>query len=408
MSTVSMAGTEIAAGDLAAHPERYTKCFQAARAEVGHAWCLCSPQDPQPLVIRQRKGRYHLASWPSRGHQHAAWCRWYRPDPELSGRSTYTGAVTTDESETSLKFSEALLSKTSSPKSSRTTSVTGHVSAQASPSKFGLLGLLHYLWEQAGLSQWDPSEPSRTWRECRTRLLEHGEGCWINGMDLSEAVYIVPPFERSRAEENAAGWKSFLARLGRGRKEHRRGLVLGELRREDGLTPTAKGGVRVKLANLRAPLFTSQRLEARVRQSHPSVFSAATEQVSAHRVVALCLVDHSNGVALVDDMALMLTTDTGIPADSSFELRMAHALTAARRRLLKPLRYDHRDAVFPDFVLLDDTPPTYVEVWGVQGRQSYETRKRDKQDYYRQTGRALLEWDVRHPLPEIPRAQVLA
>lgn len=55
----------------------------------------------------------------------------------------------------------------------------------------------------------------------------------------------------------------------------------------------------------------------------------------------------------------------------------------------------------PDFVLVDGDPETYVDVWGVRGRESYEARKPAKQSFYRESGRTLLEWGARTPSPEL-------
>ncbi|GAA2798678.1 hypothetical protein [Saccharopolyspora taberi] len=71
---------------------------------------------------------------------------------------------------------------------------------------------------------------------------------------------------------------------------------------------------------------------------------------------------------------------------------MADALAAAGRAFVKPLHYDGGE-VFPDFVLVE----------GVRGRETYEARKRAKQALYRDSGRSLLEWDVRDPLPSLAR-----
>jgi hypothetical protein len=87
-------------------------------------------------------------------------------------------------------------------------------------------------------------------------------------------------------------------------------------------------------------------------------------------------------------MAAMLTT-TWIPADSSYEVRMADALVAACREFTKPLRYDSVADVFPNFVLTDTDPTTFVEIWGIQGREKYENRKREKWASYRKSGRTL-------------------
>lgn len=54
-------------------------------------------------------------------------------------------------------------------------------------------------------------------------------------------------------------------------------------------------------------------------------------------------------------------------------------------------------------MLVDESPEAYLEVWGVRGREDYEARKRAKQEFYRESGKRLLEWDVRDPLPDLAR-----
>ena len=44
-----------------------------------------------------------------------------------------------------------------------------------------------------------------------------------------------------------------------------------------------------------------------------------------------------------------------------------------------------------------------MEVWGITGRVLYEERRRAKRGIYatRSSALALLEWDVRDPLPDV-------
>jgi hypothetical protein len=106
-------------------------------------------------------------------------------------------------------------------------------------------------------------------------------------------------------------------------------------------------------------------------------------------------------VLKVVEAAFMLTNRNYIPVESSYELRMADALADAGRRLIKPLRWDRSDELFPDFVLTDTEPPTFVEVYGVQGRVSYEIRKQIKQVKYQQQGRAVIAWEVAQEMPPV-------
>ncbi|MCE0767389.1 DUF1173 domain-containing protein [Pseudonocardia kujensis] len=97
------------------------------------------------------------------------------------------------------------------------------------------------------------------------------------------------------------------------------------------------------------------------------------------------------------DGAAMLTTRGYLPADSSYEVRMADHSIAAGRPVLKPLRYDSHNDIFPDFVLLDTDPPTFVELWGVPGRTAYEARRKAKHEHVAATQNPSLEWEITGP-----------
>jgi len=397
---VRLADRVVAIAAVRQHPDRYTSLFGRARSEVGHAVCLCRTDLVVRLVIRCRSGRYHLANWPAGGQQHAPACPWYRHSSSMSGRSAHTGAITTTDEGTSIRLSIPLTVRGVSAAPAelpapRTGNTTSPMTVRGS---MGLLALLHFLWESARLNVWHPQEGQRTWRTCRALLDEQAGDCRVNQMELSDALWIVPAFQREHADRIHAAWERFLARLTSVGRTRRRGLVLGEVR---AVEPT-EHGVRVRLAHQRAPLFASTPLMDRVCRSYPSVFSEQASQAGRRQVV-LCLAERSRrGYPVIVDLAAMLTTDSYVPADSSHEAEMAAALQTAGRAFVKPLHYDG-GSVFPDFVLVDNDPETYVEVWGVRGRESYEARKRIKQAFYRGSGRALLEWDVRGPLPDLSR-----
>ncbi|MFT7871297.1 MULTISPECIES: DUF1173 family protein [Amycolatopsis] len=379
------------------HPERYTSLFERARSEVGHAVCLCRTDQLVRLVIRCRSGRYHLANWPAGGQQHAAGCPWFRSPSSLSGRSAYAEAIAVDDDGTSIRLSIPLTVRgaTAAPSDTPTSPAAAGSDATARRS-MGLLALLHFMWESAQLNVWHPRDGRRSWHDCRELLNEQVTDCRVNRLELADAMWIVPPFQRDQAEKINAAWERYLGRLTNLRGIRRRGLVLGEIR---AVEPTDYG-MRIRLAHQRAPLFASSQLMNRVRRSYPSAFGEQATQ-GGHRQVVLSLVERSpRGYPTVVDLAAMLTTSSYLPADSSYEAQMADALTAAGRAFHKPLRYDGTE-VFPDFVLVDVDPETYIEVWGVRGRESYEARKRAKQSFYRESGRTLLEWDVRNPLPAV-------
>lgn len=398
---VRLADRVVAIAAVKTHPDQYTGLFSRARSEVGHAVCLCRTDQMIRLVIRCRAGRYHLATWPDGGHQHAPACTWYRSHSSVSGRGAFAEAITTTDEGTAVRLAIPLIVRGAAAAPTEV-ATPAQPSAGSSTSRrtLTLLGFLHLLWEQAQLNVWQPGLQRRTWQTCRTRLAEQADDLRANTLALGGVLWTVPPFHPETATRVTADWNRFLTGLAGTGRRRRRGLVLGEIR---DVEPT-QYGVSVKLRHQRAPLFATEQLMRKARRSYPTVFSAQPGPTSARQVV-LCAVERSrSGYPLIVELAAMLTTSSYLPADSSHEVRMADALTAAGRAFVKPLRYSHDGDVFPDFVLVDDPDrETYVEVWGVRGRESYENRKRDKQSIYRESGRALVEWDVRDPLPDLTR-----
>ncbi|MEV0776337.1 DUF1173 family protein [Streptomyces sp. NPDC050428] len=393
---VCLGGRTVVLSQLREHADEYASSFTRAKAEVGHAQCLCRTPALRLVIRCSRAGRYHVAGWPGEGEHHEADCPFYKLPPGLSGRrDAYSvDAIREGETGVSIRFDTALArSLTGAPR----TRAPGEQREGRARRTVGLLGLLHWLWEESQLTAWHPRWRRRNWWICHARLLEQAEGCFINQAPAAEVLHIVPPFRPASPEQSATAFEVFKNRLGRhGLKEHRR-LILGEIKART----STKYGVRYALAHQRVPLFASAALDERVRRSYRSAFAHAGTEQDARRV-GLFLVDLSpRGNLTVVDMAAMLVTRLYIPADSSHEVAMGTALADSGRAFVKPLRYDGTAAVLPDFVLTDVTPHAYVEVYGIHGRESYERRKSTKQAYYQRQGATLIEWDVTQKMPDL-------
>lgn len=393
---VSVAGATVPLAVLRSRPERFTARFDRARHTVGYAVCECT--DPgQPLVIRRRGAVFHLACWPHRGHHHHPGCAFFRPDPALTGRSGYhLNAVRETEHGTWLRMRDPLELRSAAATDGAPRPRAGTPGGGAAQDTMSLLGVLHYLWEHARLNIAD--DETSSWTECRRRLVDAAGDIVLNGTALGCALHVVAPYRPSTATDTAAELASFRRRLGHHENTEliRRGLILGEIKQID---PTRYGHA-VRLRHLGPPLFVADELLSGWQHTFPVPF-ASTRPERARRIL-LALIDRTARDNLrIAAGAAMTTTEGYLPVESAPELAMATHLAEAGRRFLKPVRYDHHDEVFPDFVLLDTEPVTYVEVWGVTGREDYEHRRATKRDIYRRRGAALLEWSVGDPLPNL-------
>lgn len=393
---IQLAGRTVRLAWLREHTTQAAPLFARARAEVGHAWCLCR-RPALRLVIRcTHAGRYHLAGWPGEGEQHETTCPFHKLGPGHSGRDRYsTQAIREADDGVFIRLTTPLARSLDRPKTHEDALDEPHDNRHARRA-VGLLGLLHWLWEEAQLNTWHPGFRYRTWHHCHALLRRRLREATVNGQRLESVLYLVPPFTPATAAANTAALEAFRARLGRHGATERRGLLLGQLK---DIAPTPYG-VAYRLAHQRTPLYARAALHNRATRSYRHAFSKTAAEHGAR--VALFVVERSPGGHLVAaDLAAMLTTRTYIPADSSHEVVMADALAACRRSFIKPIRYDSADTVLPDFVLTDLHPAAYVEVYGIHGRESYERRKADKRAFYQHQRARLIEWDIVQPLPDL-------
>lgn len=396
---VSLAGREVALWQLRRAAGDYRALVEKAKVTDGCAWCLCT--DPAPrLVIRHREGIYYLACWPGGGQAHARGCEFRNTGGQWSGRGYYqAGALQeTDDGAASVALSLPLNVRTSNPAAAGVT--PSPRDAGTARSRMGLLGLLHYLWERANLTRFTPDEGAETdrrgWASASPLVRGAITGVSSAGLPLSWSCYVVPPFDPAHPDEHDVAFARFTDRLGERNGTVRRGLMLGAVR---SWTPT-RYGQRCDLRHHRTPVFFSTALHERIRRAAPSAMTDQRPAGSEQVVLALVSRSEKGNLSAVG-AAVMLTNAGFVPADSTHEVVMADALTAAKRSFVKPLRYDSDAAVLPDFVLTDTDPATMVEVWGMLDRDDYTARKRAKIIHYRSTDTPLIEWDVRDRLPDL-------
>lgn len=368
--------------------------FARARAEVGHGWCLCRTPVLRLVIRASRSGRYHLAGWPNEGESHSVECSYHKLGAALSGRGGYSSdAIRETEDGVQIRLDTALSRSLNMPHAGEPVAERGG----RTRSSVSLLGLLHWVWEESRLNCWNSRWTRRSWTTCHAELRLALADAKLNGAEMDDVTFTVPPFRQSEAPRNALEFAKFRTRLSRRSGSQGRGLILGEIK---DISPTPHG-VRFALAHHRAGLFASSALNTRLHKSYRPAFSQAARLVRA-RCIGLFLVElTTRGNLRVIDMAAMLTSCRYLPADSSHEVMMADALCVHRRSFVKPLRYDRSKAVFPDFVLTDTDPQSYVEVYGIRGRESYEDRKKIKQNFYQSAGAPLLEWEIGGPMPNL-------
>ena len=401
---------------------------RAWQRRLAQAWggderpvCDCRYQG-QPMglsvhrCLRQRDGRqvevYHLARLRNQGALHAVACSFHEADPRRDGRGGYADGVVRERDDgrigIALRRGLRCLDVAAAPAEPAQAARQGGGQGAVRQARMTELGLLHLLWEEAGLNGWTPGvgRARRRWPFVREAL------------DRA-SVRIVPARNQTLSDRLALiGYgdpdgPALLHETARGCGDAWRILLLGivdDIALVDWKDDRQFCSLRFDGAsayNLRvsaAPVW-----HERVVRRYPMAMAALAlpRAERAIRVVGLVTatvrVGLDRGVTLVrcraDDIALMeVEPDTLIPVSSGYELEIARALAYQRRSFIRPLRFDvGRDVVLPDFVLTDTGDPrgTPMEVLG-RADEAYAARRAEKARYYNEVyGQARWwSWDA--------------
>ncbi|AOX18405.1 DUF1173 family protein [Kozakia baliensis] len=342
------------------------------------------------LQIRQRGDACHLAVWPDTGTHHEPGCAFHRPDPDRSGRAGYSpGVIIEREEEDHVTIRLGLSLRRRAPGPEPVVSWLGGRQGAGTQRRMTLLGLLHLLWEKAGLHYWRPAfSGHRTPANIFARL------SWAASQIHVGRTTVLGDLFCPVVSDDQKAVRRFHHRVDR----HVGTMRLVIVGRVESLREAAKPGQHsIRLAGDRAGyrLFLSipSSRWQRIANAAPREIAHLERENANVAVFGLFVVTAARLLkgkytgfidAQVEDAALMTTTDQIIPVESRYEAQIAELLVAQRRTFEKPLRFDaSTDLVRPDFVLLD-TPRANgfpMEVFGMASTD-YLARRAEKEVYY--------------------------
>lgn len=359
MRTVRIEGVETASVD----PD-VQLLMAAAYAERRRPVCLCSGEPGIPMYIARSGERYVLKRMPNSGLEHHPDCRSFEPPTELSGRGALLGTAIQDHEDTGITALRLGFSMTAA--GSRAAASEGRErpdSVRADPVKLTLRGLLHYLWEEAGLHQWTPERGSqRSWHTVRRYLLDAARNKQAKSTSLSTLLFIPEPFAVEREQEIVARRKQELASLlgdtppGRARRM----ILVGEIKG----VAEGRSGHKLIIKHLPdLPFQLPDDLHRRMQKQFARELSLWGGDETTH-LVAIATFDLSpSGKPRVHEMSLALLSSTWLPLDHVDDHEVIGKLTRAGRRFTKSLRYSLSPSHPLACAVLTDTAPRPVALY---------------------------------------------
>lgn len=323
------------------HPA-FADAIAAAHADHQRPRCLCLIEGVEMYVARLAgtSDGFIVKRMPGTGSLHAPDCASYEPLPEASGLGQVLGSAITEDpatGETTLKLDFPM-----SKIGGRTTMpVAGNASDSVAShgTKLSLRGLLHYLWDQAELTRWQPGfAGKRSWGTVRRHLLQAAENKIARGDSLRARLYVPEAFSVDQRDainaRRMAQWSQAAAAPG---KPQQLMLLIGEVKE---IVP-ARYGFKAVVKHVPDQGFAldEQAYRRLGRRFEPqlALWGAADD---IHMVMIATFSVGAAGVPTIMELSLMPATRQWLPVEDAFEKQLVEKLVGDGRSFIKGLRYN--------------------------------------------------------------------
>ncbi len=359
--------------NLSSDDPMFTAALSDAYTNKRRPSCLCIPKGV-PMYIAHFGGGHLIKRMPNTGSHHHPDCESYEPPAELSGLGEVNGSAIQEDVDSGvvtlkLDFSLSKVTRRTQP---MTTSGEAE-SVRTDGKKLTLRGVLHFLWDEAGLNRWTPAMAGkRSWFIVRKHLLQAAENKAAKGLSLGSSLFIPETFSADHKndilERQLAKLLPARVQAGSTRKLM---LLIGEVKKVD----TARYGQKLLVKHLPdLPFMLADDLSNRMAKRFETELALWNADESTHLVAIATFGFDNAGVAAVEEMALVLTTDNWIPVEHLHDMQLHAALIDSGRRFSKGLRYNLASSRPLASVVLSDTAPLPFALYAIPPNVNDEYR----------------------------------
>jgi len=383
-------------------PEKFKTYIRFARQNKATSVVTCQSQKGGETENKRRlkacgsskTDNYWLARWSHSGNEHAADCRFYSLWADDRQGEIYDSDVlkTVSPGNFRIKLPTGLQQKDASIRSeSAPHKITRNPSSRKTQPAMKLLGLLHFMWEQAEINHWHPNFDKRTRDDAWAawRLKQVAEKISM-GKTVLKSVLLV--MARPGTQEIKNNWATIDAAASSNKRlimiTYLKPCTNGEGGSLNGTLPLPQAA---GFPSLDVPADLIDRLNRSFARELGDWRRGQKVMLIAETDLPVKKFRQRDGkpvpynTCTVIDAALMTVSPRFISLDSSWEGVIEEKLWQEKRQFIKPLRYDGEADVFPDF-LLKDVPGREIvplEVFGMN-TPDYLERKAVKLTHYRE------------------------
>jgi len=276
-----------------------------------------------------------LKRLPGTGSQHAPSCASYEIPLDASGLGRLLGsAIRRDpwsgDSKLSLGFSLSTRQRSLDTTVRQAVGETCHGTTQ----RLSMLGMLHYLWDQAELTHWHPSFLGRrSWAVVRKRVMDAASQMQASRRSLEELLHLPESFVEDRAHAVREQRRKFFATA---QAERRLALVVGELKSIYRSRDAWRLAIR-HMPELPILLDDGMYRKACARFSHELELWRADDRVRLLALVAVSV--RALGALQATSLSLSCTSSEWLPFSDQAEWSLLSALLEEQRSFIRALQY---------------------------------------------------------------------
>jgi hypothetical protein len=331
--------------------------LERAHRERHRPLCLCTP-DGLEMYVARVAGQCILKRMPFTGSLHAPDCPSYDTPPGASGLGQLLGSAIQEDpvsGATLLRLGFAVSTMGSRASHAPAAPVAG--SDARGGMRLSLRGLLHYLWDEAELSRWQPAFTGRrSWATVRKHLQDASAGKIVRGEPLLDRLYVPETFRVEDRDQINARQRTRWARAAT-QAGHRQHLLIAIAEVKE-VCP-ARYGARLLLKQVPDQAFwLDQVLYRGLRRRFEHQLSLWATCESLHLIAALTFAMQPSGAPMVHELSVMPANAQWLPVEDAADLQLTERLAREGRTFRKLLRYElESSAALAVAVLLDtDTP----------------------------------------------------
>jgi hypothetical protein len=301
--------------------------------------CLCTPQGSEMYVARL--GDTCVAKrMPGTGSRHAPYCPSHEAPADATGLGQLLGTAITEDpttGKTTLKLGFTL-SKVSG-RTGTPAAGAGANSVASDGTSLSLRSLLHYLWDQAELTHWQPGfAGKRSWATVRRHLLQAAQHKVVRGDSLAASLFVPEIFSVDQRDaiqaRRAVQWVQAMPSPG---KPQRLLVLIAEVKE---IAPARFGHKAVVKHLPDQPFALDDQLYRRMARRFALELAlwGATDQL--HLVMIATFGLSAAGLPTIAELSLMPVTHQWIPVEHAFELQLIETLVREGRAFIKGLRFN--------------------------------------------------------------------